>query len=128
MRSFPIQIAMILIIFVFAGINKIFSMGSTSKGLMEVTGLSFLPIQLFQLAIIIVIILEICAPFIVIGGEYNLYEKIYSRVAIQSLIGFTILATILYHPPTSQANMIPFLKNLGLLGAMWLIYDNIGRK
>ena len=128
MHSFPIQIAMILIIFVFAGINKIFSIDSTSQGLMNVTGLSFLPLFLFQIAIVIVIILEIFAPIVVFGGEYNLFEKTYSRIAVQSLIAFTILATVLYHPPTDSSQMIPFMKNLALLGGMWLIYDNIGKK
>ena len=128
MRSFPIQIVMILLIFVFAGINKIFNIDSTAQGLMNVSGLTFLPSILFQLAIVIVIILEIFAPLVVIGGEYNIFEKTYSRVAVQSLIAFTILATLLYHPPTDSSQMIPFMKNLALLGGMWLIYDNIGRK
>ena len=128
MRSFPIQITMILIIFVFAGINKVFNIESTSQGLMNVSGLTFLPSILFQLAIVIVIILEIFAPLVVIGGEYNLFEKTYSRLAIQSLIAFTILATMLYHSPFDSSQRIPFMKNLALLGGMWLIYDNIGKK
>ena len=79
--------------------------------------------EIYHLVILLVILLEILAPVIIvyhcITGEYTAY----SNYAIVSLIIFTILATLLYHPLdiTNYYKSIPFWANISLIGGLLLL-------
>ena len=79
--------------------------------------------EIYYLVILLVILLEILAPVIIvyhcITGEYTAY----SNYAIVSLIIFTILATLLYHPLdiTNYYKSIPFWANISLIGGLLLL-------
>ena len=82
--------------------------------------------KIYHLVILLVILLEILAPVIIIyhciTGEYSSY----SNYAIVSLIVFTILATLLYHPLdiTNYYKSIPFWANISLIGGLLLLLEN----
>ena len=112
-------IFLLLFIYFLSGLNKIPSVSNISKGLKS--RLSFLPLFLCKFAIICVIILEICAPILIIYsatyGKYNYYSYIASIL----LICFTVLATLLYHFPTQPNQYYFFMKNISIIGGLILL-------
>jgi uncharacterized membrane protein YphA (DoxX/SURF4 family) len=86
--------------------------------------LSFLPLILCKVAIICVIILEICAPILILYsatyGKYNYYSYIASIL----LICFTVLATLLYHFPTQPNQYYFFMKNISIIGGLILLSNH----
>jgi uncharacterized membrane protein YphA (DoxX/SURF4 family) len=111
--------------FVLSGFQKIITYAKTVdnfKGKMNVN----VNTKIYHLVILLVILLEILAPVIIIyhciTGEYSSY----SNYAIVSLIVFTILATLLYHPLdiTNYYKSIPFWANISLIGGLLLLLEN----
>jgi len=111
--------------FVLSGFQKIITYAKTVdnfKGKMNVN----VNTKIYHLVILLVILLEILAPVIIIyhciTGEYSSY----SNYAIVSLIIFTILATLLYHPLdiTNYYKSIPFWANISLIGGLLLLLEN----
>jgi uncharacterized membrane protein YphA (DoxX/SURF4 family) len=91
-----------------------------TKGFMDKT---HLPLILSKLIIIGVILLEIIAPFIIsLSALTNSIKKIYTQIAILSLIVFTILATLIYHFPPYGGNYYSFMSNLSTIGGLMLLY------
>ena len=103
----------ILSLFFVGGVSKIFNFDSTVKGFMSNTGL---PIQLAKIAIVSAIIIEVVAPLIVWFEEYK-HKNMYSKYALNTLILFTILATIIYH----KTDVSGILKNLSVIGGLTLL-------
>ena len=80
-----------------------------------------LPNLFYQLAIFLVIVLEILAPIIIL---YSLQTDMYIDLAYFSsigLAGFTILATIIYHFPPTGGQYYAFMKNLTATGSLLLL-------
>lgn len=113
---------LLLFIYFLSGLNKISSGSNISKGLKS--KLSFLPLILCKVAIICVIILEICAPILILYsatyGKYNYYSYIASIL----LICFTVLATLLYHFPTQPNQYYFFMKNISIIGGLILLSNH----
>jgi hypothetical protein len=126
MLSFLAQILCIMPLFFIAGVGKLFDINGTATGLQNITGLSLLPFVLFQLVILMVILLEIVAPVLVTLTGIRILPKEYAKYSLSLLIVFTILTTVLYHPPTDPSQRISFLKNLAVIGGLWLAYDKAG--
>ena len=103
---------LLLIMYFLSGFDKITNFDNISKGLKN--KISF-PIILCKLSIILVIILEICAPVLIIYSlVYGKYTY-YSYIATNMLIAFTIFATILYHFPTQPNQYYYFMKDLSII-------------
>jgi uncharacterized membrane protein YphA (DoxX/SURF4 family) len=109
----PIFVSVFLLsMFFVSGIDKIFSFQETVDSLTKK-----IPFKIStDLVIVFVILLEIIAPLLIIyyfiSGNYKKYAY-YSAI---SLCIFTILATILYHPPK-----FPYKKSLGFWANMTLV-------
>lgn len=100
-----------------AGFNKINNFTSTVKGLKEMFPVKTLPNKFYELAILLVIIIEIVAPLILILSNFIPVLFTAARIAIYSLIIFTILATLLYHSNEGLMKLI-FDKNLAIIGGL----------
>ena len=118
-----IQAVMLTLIFFIAGINKVLNF----KGVVNDfnSRLAFLPKFLAQIIILAVIVIEIVCPAIVVYSFNSNKVKSLAQVAVMILIGFTILATVLYHLPTNVSQIIKFLSNTALLGGLWLLIEQI---
>jgi uncharacterized membrane protein YphA (DoxX/SURF4 family) len=116
---------MILLMYFLAGINKVLNFNSTVLGLKSKLLRNKLPLIIYKFIIFLVIVLEICAPILILTSvqtnKYNL-EAYYSCVTLGL---FTILATILYHFPPYGANYYAFMKNLTATGALFLLSNYI---
>lgn len=118
-----IQAVMLTLIFFIAGINKVLNF----KGVVNDfnSRLAFLPKILAQIIILAVIVIEIVCPAIVVYSFNSNKVKLLAQVAVIILIGFTILATLLYHLPTNVSQIIKFLSTTALLGGLWLLIEQI---
>jgi|TARA_B100001059_G_scaffold63432_2_gene59332 uncharacterized membrane protein YphA (DoxX/SURF4 family) len=112
-----ISTILISLIYVKAGFNKINNFTSTVKGLKEMFPVKTLPNKFYELAILLVIIIEIVAPLVLILSNFVPVLFNAARVAIYSLIIFTILATLLYHSNEGLMKLI-FDKNLAIIGGL----------
>lgn len=111
---------LINLLFFLSGFHKIKDFKQVTKGFMDKTKL---PLILSKLIIISVILLEIIAPFVIsLSALTNSIRKIYTQIAIFSLIGFTILATLIYHFPPYGGNYYSFMSNLSTIGGLMLLY------
>ncbi len=120
--TYLILISSILInlLFFFSGFHKIKDFKQVTKGFMDKT---HLPLILSKLIIIGVILLEIIAPFIIsLSALTNSIKRIYTQIAILSLIVFTVLATLIYHFPPYGGNYYSFMSNLSTIGGLMLLY------
>jgi uncharacterized membrane protein YphA (DoxX/SURF4 family) len=115
-------IFLLLFMYFLSGLNKISSLSNISKGLKS--RLSFLSLFICKFSIICVIILEICAPILILYsatyGKYNYYSYIASIL----LICFTVLATLLYHFPTQPNQYYFFMKNTSIIGGLILLSNH----
>ena len=112
---------MILLMYFLAGINKAKNFSSTVTGFKNMFFMKKLPNLFYQLAIFLVIVLEILAPIIIL---YSLQTDMYIDLAYFSsigLAGFTILATIIYHFPPTGGQYYAFMKNLTATGSLLLL-------
>lgn len=112
-----ISTILISLIYVKAGFSKINNFTQTVKGLKEMFPVKTLPNKFYELAILLVIIIEIVAPLILILSNFVPVLFSVARVAIYSLIIFTILATLLYHSNEGLMKLI-FDKNLAIIGGL----------
>ena len=115
----------LLAMFVLSGIEKVYSFTSAAeslRGKLQPYNLN-LSQNFYSMFIGIVILIEIVCPLIVFYYFYKGEYKEYAYYSLIALIVFTILATILYHPPdfTSYKRSIPALANLSLIGGMMLL-------
>jgi len=113
---------LLVIMFLLSGINKLSGFSSVVESLKQKLQYDMSD-NLYNLAIVIVILVEVLAPLIIIyyalTGNYK-KEAYYSVIA---LIIFTILATLVYHFPdlNSYKKSIPFWANISLLGGLLLL-------
>lgn len=118
----------LLAIFVIAGINKINGFNGTVKGFrgMLPKNLQKLPLLLFQIIIVVVILIEIVCPLLIVYMDNDNNTQLPTNIrncSLYILIGFTILATILYHNPINKNQINNFLKNLAIIGGLILLIE-----
>tara|TARA_B100001287_G_scaffold275319_1_gene282630 strand:+ start:623 stop:994 length:372 start_codon:yes stop_codon:yes gene_type:complete len=112
---------MIVLMYFLAGINKARNFSGTVSGFKNMFFLKKLPNIFYQIAIIMVIILEIVAPIIIL---YSLQTNMYNDLAYYSSVGlavFTVLATLIYHFPPVGGEYYAFMKNLTATGSLMLL-------
>jgi uncharacterized membrane protein YphA (DoxX/SURF4 family) len=117
----------LVIMFFLSGLNKIFNFDSTVENFRNKLNWN-IDNNLYILAIIIVILIECIAPVaITYYIKTKKIDKIYAYLSVVSLIGFTILATIIYHPPdfSNYMKSIPFLSNITTIGGLLLLAKTI---
>jgi uncharacterized membrane protein YphA (DoxX/SURF4 family) len=121
MTSLFLPSVLITLLFFLSGFNKIKEFGQVSKGLTQKTRL---PLTISKIVIIIVILLEIIAPFIITVSAYypSAGIEMYAKLSILGLIIFTVLATLLYHFPPYGTNYYSFMSNLATIGGLMLLY------
>ena len=117
-------IILISIIFLFSGFTKIFNLNDTTLGFHQKvnSGIfsNIITYNASQALIIIAILILLIAPILMIIGisqTNNLLLKIGSWL----LIGFLILATLIYHPITDSSQRNDMLKNLAIIGGLVMI-------
>ena len=116
-----IYVFMILLMYFLAGINKARNFSQTVSGFQNMFFLKKLPKIFYNLAILLVIVLEIVAPIIIM---YSLQTNLYTDLAYASSLSlaiFTILATLIYHFPPVGGEYYAFMKNLTATGALFLL-------
>ena len=104
-----------------AGINKARNFSQTVSGFQNMFFLKKLPKVFYNLAILLVIVLEIVAPIIIM---YSLQTNMYTDLAYASCLSlaiFTIVATLIYHFPPVGGEYYAFMKNLTATGALFLL-------
>lgn len=112
---------MILLMYFLAGVNKAINFSQTVSGLKNMFFLKNLPNLFYQLAIFLVIVLEIVAPLVIL---YSLQTNLHTNLAYYSSVGlaiFTVLATLIYHFPPVGGEYYSFMKNLTATGSLMLL-------
>ena len=98
------------IIFIKSGIDKLIAPAATQQ-YMEAKGIPLAGILLIPTIIVL------------IGGGLSVLLGYYPRIGALLLVGFLIPATLIFHTDFSQPlQEIQFLKNLGLMGGLLMIY------
>mgnify|MGYP001184249894 FL=1 len=113
--------SMILLMYFIAGVNKFLHFNATVNGFKKMFFMKKLPSLFYQLAIALVVVLEIVAPVIIL---YSIQTGTMSKMACFSSIGlaiFTVLATLIYHFPPKGSNYYAFMKNLTATGGLLLL-------
>jgi len=124
MENFFIQTFLLTLLFISAGFEKINDFSKTVNGLKNKVNLD-IDFDLYKLAIIIVIILEIFAPLIILNSIQSKKYYKHAYYATLSLIIFTVLATYLYHLPATGSNYYKILSNIALIGGLLLLSDKL---
>ena len=122
-----VSAVLINLLFFAAGVRKIGKFPVTVKGFMNRMP-SFVPTILGQLAIVIVILLEIIAPMIVV---YSFKTKKYTKeahMATLALLVFTIMATLLYHFPPVGGAYYPFMSNMATIGGLLCLAQHLAKR
>ncbi len=103
---------LVVFIFLYSGINKIFNFNDT------LNYMNSYHIPKVKILGILAITIEIIASYLIIIG----YKSKYASIA---LIGFLIIVTAIFHNVMREPiQMINFLKNLALIGALLSIAIN----
>jgi len=109
---------LITIMFFLSGIDKIKKFSGVTKSIQKNFIISTLPIWFYQLSLIFVILLEIFAPLIIVYSSVTYSLESLALYSCYALVAFTILATIMYHPPNKKKEYHYFMKNLSIVGGL----------
>lgn len=119
------QIAILLfyVMFLYSGINKIFTFQKKVNTLGKKTNL---PYTINVLGMIGVIMLEILGSLIIIAHSLNLIKipKLIVKLTYILYLMFLVVVTFLYHPPTDK-KIIPFLSNLTTFSGLLYLYQDL---
>ena len=114
---------LITLMFFLSGIEKVYTFSKTT---IDFSNKINIPLTLSKLVISCVILLEIIAPLIItlytFSGLSNLLPLF--KIAVISLIVFTIAATIMYHNPFKNGiNYYTFMSHLSIIGGLLALYS-----
>jgi hypothetical protein len=115
-----------LSIYFISGIKKIKNIRSLATGLKSKVYVKDidLPLNLYKFIIMLVILLEIFAPIIITYSFAFNKQKDFAQSNITYLIIFSIIATMLYHPPNVKKQFTTFLKNISIIGGLMLLKNS----
>ena len=122
MNTLFIASLLILLLFINSGYGKIFDINGTAELLKSKVNLD-LPFFLYTLAIVIVVLLELVGASLILYSSLTNNNKLYAYYSVLGLIGFTILATLLFHLSPFEKEKISLLKNLSIIGGLLLLLD-----
>lgn len=113
---------LIFSMFIYSGIDKVLNFNSKVQTLDKKLN-SMFPISLINLAMILVIILEIIGPIIIIlrimfikNENISKILNPLSNITLLLFLLFLIVVTFIYHPPNK--GLIPFLSNCTTFGGL----------
>jgi len=121
-----LAVVLITLLFTLSGLKKIQDINGTAKFLQDKVKIN-IDFNLYKLAIIGVIILQIFGPLVILYYLYTKSYKKYAMLSVNLLILFTIVATIIFHFPPIGKEYYSFMSNLSTIGGLMLVryYINI---
>ena len=122
MNTLFIASLLILLLFITSGYEKIFNINGTAESLKSKVNLD-LPFFLYTLAIVIVILLELVGSSLILYSSYTNNNKLYAYYSVLGLIGFTILASLLFHLSPFEKQKFNLIKNISIIGGLLLLLD-----
>lgn len=125
-NNFTVIVTLLLLMFILSGIQKMLSFTKTVESVQNKLNMS-IPYWIYQIAVIIVIIIEIIAPAIVIYYSITNKMRYYAYIATLAIIIFTIVVTFVYHPPdfSNYYKSLPFWANVSLTGGLLLLVKHL---
>lgn len=116
---------LVLLFFFVAGMNKIPNVNNLAKGLVGKLPkmLKKIPMHFYVLVIVLVILIELICPVLVVYTNLVPRNETTDKIndwSLYTLIGFTILATLLYH----HDDMSRVLLNATVVGGLILLLNN----
>jgi uncharacterized membrane protein YphA (DoxX/SURF4 family) len=115
-----IATVLIILMFLLAGIKKATSISSTANYLKSKINFN-IPFSFYQLAIILVFILQISSSIMLLYSAYTGKYSNYATYSAIGLIGFTILATLIFHYPPVGQDYYSFMSNLSTIGGLLML-------
>ena len=116
-----ISIFLFFIMFIYSGMNKIFTFNKKVKVLQNNINL---PHAICSFGMILVILLEIIGPLIIYYNSINPKKlKQITNITYICFLLFLVVVTIIYHPPTDK--IIPFLSNVTTFAGLLYLYSDI---
>ncbi len=119
-----LSIILISLLFLFSGFHKIFDFNDTTLGFHQKinSGIfsNILAYNASQALMIIAILLLIVAPVLMVIGVIE-SNNLLLRIGSWLLIGFLIVATIVYHPITDSSQRNDMFKNLAIIGGLIMV-------
>ena len=109
---------LLTLMYFMAGLSKILNFNTVAvefQNKMQVLAI------IAQIIIALVVVIEIVAPLIIVENSFNRNNNTYAKYATYSLIGFTILATLLYHMPPTGSNYYSVMSNITAVGGLLLL-------
>lgn len=118
----------LVMMFAISGVSKIYTFDETVSSIQQKIPYN-LSLRILQLVILAVILLEIIAPSIIVYFSFTGKYKTYAYYSCLALAVFTLLATVLYHPPhfDNYKKSIPFWANVSLIGSLLLLSKYINQ-
>ena len=118
-----ISILLFYVMFLYSGVNKIFTFPKKVKILQKKTNLPFF---INVIGMIGVILLEILGSLLIIAYSLNLAKipKLIIKLIYILYLMFLVVVTLLYHPPTYK-KIIPFLSNLTTFSGLLYLYQDL---
>ena len=113
-----IYIISLVMLFFVAGWSKVFRFSGNVSSLVSKPLFSLLPVLFSQLAMVIVVLIELIAPILMVYGILDTRYSQLGYMSCVSLILFTVAASILYHNPIDSSQRMAFLKNLSIIGGL----------
>lgn len=124
MDLYLIAILLLVLLFLFSGVQKLFNINGTADVLKNKININF-PHWMYVVVIIIVIAIQIgCSSSLI----YYAATKKHATLAYYStilLLCFTVLATIIFHIPPIKTNYHPCMSNISLVGGLLLVLHSI---
>ena len=114
---------LITLMFFLSGIEKVYTFSKTT---IDFSNKINIPLTLSKLVISCVILLEIIAPLIITIYTFSSLSNLLPlfKIAVISLIVFTIAATIMYHNPFNNGkNYYTFMSHLSIIGGLLALYS-----
>jgi len=119
-----LAVVLISMLFLYSGFHKIFNFTETVSGFHDKINhgifSNILTFNASQGLIIAAILILMIAPILMTIGIY-LNNNLLLRIGTWLLIGFVIVATIIYHPITDGSQTNDMLKNLAIIGGLVMI-------
>ncbi len=115
-----LAVTLVTLLFLLSGIHKSQNITSTSKYLQNKLKLN-VDFNLYKLAIIFVIVIQILCPLIILYHINTKKYKTYAKLSVDLLILFTIVATLIFHYPPVGKDYYSFMSNLSTIGGLMLI-------
>jgi uncharacterized membrane protein YphA (DoxX/SURF4 family) len=113
-----ISVILISILFVTAGIDKIFNFNKTAKGFQTKSNFS---LNISKVAIVLAILFIIIAPILLMLSVI-LNNNLLLLLGSSMLIIFIILANIFYHPITDPKQRNALFKNFAIMGGLLMMF------